>query len=296
MTVSILMSNETTLVVKRMVTAPGGQVSFMLTREDLTGIYPGMYRYCLSVRSGTRLLRTFRTNTYEYSPGCPLDAETTCKNKLNEWEHEIMDTTSGFQESAKGPSKWLPPVPHSDVIVIQGSPRGDGNCSTIAGWVADCVHGLHKTVRVLYPDDMLIHPCIGCYQCYNTGVCTFTDDMGEVTEAVANADLIVICSPVYTNTVPGTLKILIDRFIALHAARTLGEGRNGRKAVLVAVSGRKGRSNFRCVTSVVHAFLENTGIICAGDLLLDEMDYYNDVRAVPGIKEKVSELIIGVLR
>jgi NAD(P)H-dependent FMN reductase len=291
MTESILMSNDTVLVVKRLVTAPDGQVALLLTREDLTGIYPGMYRYCLAALSGTRMLRIFRTNTYEYSPGCPLNAETVCKNRLDEWEREITEVTPDFQEPAEKLSPRLPPVPHSRVIVIQGSPRGDGNCSIIAGWVADCVNNLRKTVSVLYPDDMLIHPCIGCYQCYNDGACTFTDDMDEVMQAVLNADVIVVCSPVYTNTVPGALKILIDRCIALHAVRTLGQGRKGQKGLLVAVSGRKGLSNFKCVTAVVHAFMEDTGITCTGDLLFDEMDHYHDIRDIPGIHEKVTAMV-----
>lgn len=285
------MSNDTTILVKQVVATRIGEFLLLLTREDLTEIYPGMYRYCLAALSGVRVTRIFRTNTYEYSPGCPLDAETVCKNRLNEWERELCESPSDFQESPDVPPVRVPPMPPFNVVVIQGSPRGDGNCSTIAGWVVDYVHDLGKTVRVLYPDDMGIHPCIGCYQCYNSGICTFTDDMAEVIETCRNADLLVICSPVYTNTVPGSLKILIDRCLTWHAALTLGQGRAGRKGVLFAVAGRKGPSNFRCVSAVVHAFMNNVGITCAGDLFMDEMDRYHDIRDLPGIKEKVAEKI-----
>ena len=288
------MSNDTILLVKRVVATPAGEFTLLLTKEDLTETYPGMYRYCLAAMFGTRLTKVFRTNTYEYSPGCPLDAETVCKNRLNEWERELKENPADFQGSPDGPPTRVPPVSPSDVVVLQGSPRGGGNCSTIAGWVVDCAHDLGKTVRVIYPDDMGIHPCIGCYQCYNSGTCTFTDDMEEIIVAFRNADLIVICSPVYTNTVPGTLKILIDRCLAWHAARTLEQGRIGQKGVLVAVAGRKGLSNFRCVSAVIHAFMENTGVTCMGDLLFDEMDYHPDAGDLRGIQEKVSDKIRGV--
>ena len=296
MTVSIFMSNDTILLVKRVVATSAGGFTLLLTKEDLTETYPGMYRYCLAVLSGTRLTKVFRTNTYEYSPGCPLDAETVCKNRMNEWERELKENPADFQGSPEVLPPGYRPCLRPDVVVIQGSPRGGGNCSTLAGWVVDCAHDLGKTVRVIYPDDMGIHPCIGCYQCYNSGTCTFTDDMEEIIVAFGYADLIVICSPVYTNTVPGTLKILIDRCLAWHAARTLGQGRKGQKGVLVAVSGRKGQSNFRCVSAVIHAFMENTGVTCMGDLLFDEMDYHHDVRDLPGIQEKVSDLIGDALK
>jgi multimeric flavodoxin WrbA len=285
------MSNNTIIVAKREVPAPEGVISLMLTREDLTKYYPGMYRYCLAATSGTHPVRVFRTNTYEYSPGCPLDAETVCKNRMDTWEQELKENAAGFRESAQCHSSRIPPLPASDVVVIQGSPRGDGNCSIITGWVADFTRDLGKTVQVIYPDDLGIHPCIGCYQCYNDGACTFTDDMEEVIQAISHASLIVVCSPVYTNTVPGALKILIDRCLAWHAARTMGQGKNGQKGILVAVAGRTGQSNFRCVTAVVNVFMENLGITCTGELLLDRMDYEHDVRTIPGIRERLSETI-----
>lgn len=107
------------------------------------------------------------------------------------------------------------------------------------GLVIGYVQDLGKTVRVIYPDDMAIHPCTGCSQCYNNGTCTFNGDMEEIIEASSHADrIVVICAPVYTNTVPGMAKILIDRCLAWHTSRTIGLEAKDRKGVLVAVAGR----------------------------------------------------------
>ena len=105
------MSNDTTILVKQVVATPTGEFLLLLTREDLTEIYPGMYRYCLAALSGARVTRVFRTNTYEYSPGCPLDAETVCKNRLNEWERELCENPADFQGSPDVPPVRVPPMP-----------------------------------------------------------------------------------------------------------------------------------------------------------------------------------------
>ena len=94
-----------------------------------------------------------------------------------------------------------------------------GNCSILAGWAVDAAHELGRTAQVIYPHDMDIRCCIGCYQCYNTGSCVFDDDMGSIIDAIRESSLLVVCSPVYTNTVPGGLKLLIDRCQAYHAER-----------------------------------------------------------------------------
>jgi len=73
-----------------------------------------------------------------------------------------------------------------DLVVLQGSPRANGNCSILAGWAVEAAHELGKTARVIYPYDMDIRSCIGCYQCYNTGSCIFDDDMSDIIGAIRN--------------------------------------------------------------------------------------------------------------
>jgi len=144
---------------------------------------------------------------------------------------------------------------------------------------------------VVYLDDLSIHPCIGCYQCYNTGTCTFDDDMTDLIRALRSASLLVICTPVYTNTVPGGLKIFIDRCQAYHAEKNLFTGGGEKKGLLLSVAGRKGTANFTCVKGVVISFMRNLGIRYTGEVLLDGMDNVRDVRTLPGIQGKIGGLV-----
>jgi multimeric flavodoxin WrbA len=285
------MSNETLLMSVKDISTGGSIYSLLLSREDLTSIYPGMCRYCISVFRDGVISALFRTNSYEYSPNCPLDAETVSGEKAVEWERDLRENPEEFIFSHAEPSKIQPLMTSAEVVVLQGSPRGDGNCSTLAEWVAEAARELGKTTIIIFPNDMGINPCIGCYQCYNTGSCTFTDEMEGVLFAIEKADFLVVCTPVYTNTVPGGLKIVIDRCLTYHAAHTLVPGRSDQKGILFAVAGRKGLSNFTCVKHVVRAFMEITGIRLSGELYIDEMDKRHDVRNIGGIESQVRAMV-----
>ncbi|HMA05195.1 MAG TPA: flavodoxin family protein, partial [Methanomicrobiales archaeon] len=233
----------------------------------------------------------FRTNSYEYSPTIPLDAEKAILRKAAEWERALLRDPAGFLASLETPVKAAPTGGTTDALIIQGSPRPDGNCSILAGWAAEEAAGIGKRARVVYLDDLVIHPCIGCYQCYNTGSCTFEDDMAELIRALRSAPVLVICTPVYTNTVPGGLKIFIDRCQAYHAEKNLFYPGGEKKGILLSVAGRTGMANFTCVKKVVVSFMRNLGIRVAGEVLIDRIDGIRDVRTLPGLREEIGDLV-----
>ena len=274
------------------VVVKGGEAEYLLTldREDFSALYPGMVRYVLAVREGDRLRAVFRTNTFEYSPLSPLAAGTAAHKKAAEWERDLATDPSGIFRNEPAEPVRRPPGPATDLVIIQGSPRPDGNCGILTGWAAEAAKDAGRTSRVIYPHDLDIHCCIGCYQCYNTGTCVFDDDMRAIIDAVRGARLLIICSPVYTNTVPAGLKLVIDRMQAYHAERTLSGGRSGQKGILFSVAGRKGHDNFTCVTKVIIPFFRNLGIEPAGQVLIDSVDAIKDIRT-PGREDEVKGLV-----
>jgi len=277
----------------RSVEIDAGKVRYTLNlyHEDFSELYPGMTRYTVIVMAGEQMIAVFRTNSFEYSPLVPLAAENISMQTADEWEREIRNNPTGFILNHRQVLPEHPMVTTSDLVVIQGSPRGDGNCSILAGWAVDAAHELGRTARVIYPHDMDIRSCIGCYQCYNTGSCVFEDDMEGIISAIKGASLLVVCSPVYTNTVPGGLKLVIDRCQAYHAQRVLSGGRTGQKGLVFSVAGRKGEENFTCITRVISAFLRNLGISPVGEILIDRVDAIRDIRTIPGMEQNVKEKV-----
>jgi len=263
----------------------------ILDSEDFSLLYPGMVRYTLTAREGERIISVFRTNSFEYSPLVPLAAQTVAGQTADEWEREIRNNPLDFILNHGQAVPKCAAAPKSDLVIIQGSPRALGNCGILAGWAVDAAHELGRTAQVIYPHDMDIHCCIGCYQCYNTGTCVFDDDMGNVIGAIREASLLVVCAPVYTNTVPGGLKLLIDRCQAYHAERALAGGRTGQNGLIFSVAGRKGEENFTCVTQVISVFFRNLGITPAGEILIDRIDSVKDIRTIAGLEDTVRKKV-----
>lgn len=276
--------------------AQGGAVYILtLDREDYSALYLRMVRYVLAVSTGGKQVAMFRTNTFEYSPLSPLAAEAVALEKSDEWEEALGRDPALVIGSYRDRRPPAAKRPAPDLVLLQGSPRPDGNCAILAGWAADAAKKQGRTVGIIYPHDLDIHCCIGCYQCYNTGTCVFDDDMTGIIDAVRGARLIIVCSPVYTNTVTAGLKLVIDRMQAYHAERTLIGGKDGQNGILFSVAGRKGGDNFTCITKVVHAFFRNCGIRPAGDILIDSVDAVKDIREIAGKREAVHDLVSTVL-
>lgn len=273
------------------VQAGGTSYHVIVREEDLSRFYPGMLRYTLEARAGPEVLAQFRTNSYEYSPAMPFHARQVAEERAASWEAELRADPGAFRESHPAPSMPAGRVQGRGVVIIQGSPRAGGNSAILASWAAESARREGREVEVIYPHDMDIHPCIGCYQCYNTGTCVFQDDMNGIIDAIAGCSLLVICSPVYTNTVPAGLKALLDRFSALHAEMTLGGHLLSRKGLLMAVAGRKGHDNFRCVTEVIRAFFSLLGITPLQPVLVDATDVIRDVTKVDGLEDRVMSLV-----
>jgi len=273
----------------RSVEIDAGKVWYTLKmyHEDFSALYPGMIRYTVIVMAGEQMIAVFRTNSFEYSPLVPIAAENVSMQIADEWEREIRNNPTGFILDHRQVLPEHLVVTTSDLVVIQGSPRGDGNCSILAGWAVDAAHELGWTAQVIFPHDMDIRCCIGCYQCYNSGSCVFDDDMGSIIGAIKGASLLVVCSPVYTNTVPGGLKLVIDRCQAYHAERVLSGGQTGQKGLIFSVAGRKGEENFTCITRVISAFLRNLGIEPVGEVLVDRVDAIRDIRTIPDMEQNV---------
>jgi multimeric flavodoxin WrbA len=274
-----------------------GDAEYLLTliREDFSDLYPRMMRYILTVREGDNIRAVFRTNSFEYSPLNPLVAENVAREKAAAWENDLTTDSSGIFQNYPVEPERIPERLRADLVIIQGSPRPDGNCGILVSWAVEGANDAGCSSRVIYPYDLDIHCCIGCYQCYNTGTCVFDDDMTGIIDAVRDARLLIICSPVYTNTVPAGLKLVIDRMQAYHAERTLQGNPGRKKGILFSVAGRKGENNFTCITKVILPFFTNIGIESAGQVLIDSTDAVKDIRAIPGRKEEVIRLVAASL-
>lgn len=105
------------------------------------------------------------------------------------------------------------------VLVFKGSPREQGNSSTLAEKAAEGARAAGAEVKSYSLHVMDIRPCDGCDTCQETGVCVLKDDMQMLYPKLQEADAIVIASPIYWFTMNAQTKLFIDRWYALNSAQ-----------------------------------------------------------------------------
>ena len=103
----------------------------------------------------------------------------------------------------------------SKIIVLAGSPRLGGNTDLLVDMF---VKGATKQneVEVISVHDYQVNPCTGCNFCFTRegNLCYQGDDMTKIYAKLAQADILIIASPVYFYGISAQLKAVIDR---LHA-------------------------------------------------------------------------------
>jgi multimeric flavodoxin WrbA len=112
------------------------------------------------------------------------------------------------------------------IVVLKGSPRINGNSSTLADQVAAGAREAGAEVESFHLHAMDIRPCRGCDGCVKTGVCVVKDDMKVLGPKLRAADALVLASPVYWFTLSAQLKACMDRWYALwHPGNDFLKGR-----------------------------------------------------------------------
>ena len=100
-----------------------------------------------------------------------------------------------------------------NILILSGSPRKDGNTDLLVeAFVKGASH--NHNVEVVSVHDYKVNPCIGCNACFKSegNICAQKDDMPQIYEKAAVADMLVIASPVYFYGLSAQLKSVIDRF------------------------------------------------------------------------------------
>ena len=124
------------------------------------------------------------------------------------------------------------------VLLINGSPRKDGNTSIALSEVAKQLAHEGIDSEMVWIGNKPIRGCIACGQCKEQalGRCVFDDDVcNQISAKFAEADALVVGSPVYYGQPNGALLSIIQR-----AFFSNGVNISGKPAASVAVCRRGG--------------------------------------------------------
>ena len=97
------------------------------------------------------------------------------------------------------------------VLLINGSPNAKGSTYTAMTEVAGELEKSGLETEILHVGHLDIRGCIACRKCKTTGKCVFDDIVNETAAKLAEADGIVIGSPVYYAAANSTLVSFVTR-------------------------------------------------------------------------------------
>lgn len=130
----------------------------------------------------------------------------------------------------------MDPTPRT-VLALIASPRTLGNCETFAKELSRNIPEGHR-LRLIRLTSLRIEGCRACYGCVMGGKCPVKDDMDFLLDEVANADALIVASPVYYLGANAIIKSILDRgFLFFNVL----EKTYGKPAILLNFFGMPGR-------------------------------------------------------
>ena len=97
------------------------------------------------------------------------------------------------------------------VLMINGSPNANGNTATALREMEKVFLEEGVEVETIHVGNKPIRGCIGCRKCRGLGKCVFDDLVNETAPKLAEADGLVIGSPVYYASANATLMAFVTR-------------------------------------------------------------------------------------
>ena len=179
------------------------------------------------------------------------------------------------------------------VLSIMGSPRIKGNTDRLLDEALKGAQSQQAEVEKIVVDKLQIAPCKEYYGCLKDGNCVIRDDMDDMYHKLADADGIIVASPIFFYGVSAQLKALIDRCQALWARKYVLKQtppNSGRKGAFIAVGATKGTKLFEGPILTVRYFFKAVDVEYADELLIRGVDQRGEIKQHPQSLSETFEL------
>lgn len=100
------------------------------------------------------------------------------------------------------------------ILVLNGSPRLNGNTAEMVSVFQDAAESNGHIVKIFNVCKMNIKGCLACEYCHGAGEgkCVQKDDMQAIYAELSDTEMLVLAAPIYYHGISGQLKCVIDRF------------------------------------------------------------------------------------
>lgn len=102
-----------------------------------------------------------------------------------------------------------------NILLLTGSPRQLGNSALLADAFIQGAKSAGHAVQVFETAFHPVLPCKACDKCWsNDKPCIFEDDFSKLAPMLEEADVLVLCTPLYWFTMSAQLKAAVDKLYA----------------------------------------------------------------------------------
>lgn len=142
-------------------------------------------------------------------------------------------------------------------LIINGSPRKNGDTITLVNEMMKYIEGEVRVVHTYYSN---IRPCTDCRYCWENDKCVIDDEMQEVYKYLEEADNVVLASPLYFSELTGQLLSFASRLQLFFAARFIRKDTTfqlkKKKGVLIISAGGSTKNYEHCYNTANIIFKE----------------------------------------
>ncbi|THB78985.1 MAG: flavodoxin family protein [Desulfobulbaceae bacterium] len=149
-----------------------------------------------------------------------------------------------------------------NVVVINGSPRKNGNSASLADTLASTLQDKGAEVTSHFLNSLSYRGCQACQACKITSKkCILRDDLAVVLDDFYHADIAVLATPVYWGEVSSQMKGFIDRLYSFLTPDFMTAERKhrlpgGKKLVFIQTQGAADDSMYRDIFERYNGFFE----------------------------------------
>jgi multimeric flavodoxin WrbA len=113
------------------------------------------------------------------------------------------------------------------ILAMNGSPRKKGNTATLLGHALDGARQAGAQARVVHLYDLDYTGCISCFECKKIGGksygrCAVKDGLTPLLEEAAQADALILGTPIYFGAESGMTRCFIERLLFPYLAYAPG--------------------------------------------------------------------------
>ena len=105
------------------------------------------------------------------------------------------------------------------ILILQGSPRANGNTAWMAEEFKNAAEAAGHQVKLVNVAHKHIAGCLACEYCHGkgNGACIQKDDMQELYPLMAEAEVLVLAAPIYYFTLSAQIQAPIQRMYCVNA-------------------------------------------------------------------------------